>query len=97
MRVMKIETILPLLSEMPTAVLTAGQMILPELPMWLTRILIAPYWFSSCANPWLTIALVRPFRRRFVEIISTAKMKAHDQIELQRSSLRRTTTVQAIR
>uniref|UniRef100_A0A914WFS7 Uncharacterized protein n=1 Tax=Plectus sambesii TaxID=2011161 RepID=A0A914WFS7_9BILA len=55
MIVMKVETLLPLIAEMPTAILTAGQMVLPELPMWLTRVLVGPYWFASCVNPWLTI------------------------------------------
>jgi hypothetical protein len=96
MRVMKIETILPLLTESPVIILTGGQMFLPVLPMWLTRLLVAPYWLAACSTPWLTIALVRPFRRRFVQLISKAKMKTHHQDELPRISItiRRSATVQ---
>jgi hypothetical protein len=99
MRVMHIETILPLLTESPVIILTAGQMVLPELPMWGTRLLVAPYWIAMCVMPWLTIGLIRPFRRRFVELMSKAGMMALDEIELRAPPpvRRRTTTVQEMR
>jgi hypothetical protein len=93
MRLMKIGTILPLLTETPVVLLTACQVILP---MWVSRLLVAPYFIPMCAIPWLTISMLRPFRRRFVKLISKLKMTAPQEIELRAPRLirRRTTTVQ---
>uniref|UniRef100_A0A914WEG6 G-protein coupled receptors family 1 profile domain-containing protein n=1 Tax=Plectus sambesii TaxID=2011161 RepID=A0A914WEG6_9BILA len=73
MRVVKIVTLVPLTVATPCLVLTGGQMILPQLPMWINRLLISPYLMSSAANPWLTIGVVRQFRVRFLELVSCFK------------------------
>uniref|UniRef100_A0A914ULU9 G-protein coupled receptors family 1 profile domain-containing protein n=1 Tax=Plectus sambesii TaxID=2011161 RepID=A0A914ULU9_9BILA len=73
MRVVKIVTLVPLIVATPCVILSAGQMILPQLPMWINRLLISPFLLSSAANPWLTIGLVRQFRVRFLELVSKAK------------------------
>uniref|UniRef100_A0A914V5H9 G-protein coupled receptors family 1 profile domain-containing protein n=1 Tax=Plectus sambesii TaxID=2011161 RepID=A0A914V5H9_9BILA len=73
MRVMKIVTLMPLFLDGPVVILSAGQMLLPEMPMWINRALVMPYFLSSAANPWLTIALVRQFRARFTQLLFSAK------------------------
>jgi hypothetical protein len=37
--------------------------------MWLKRALEVPYMLMAVANPWLTISLVRPFRRRALNLL----------------------------
>uniref|UniRef100_A0A914UQ93 G-protein coupled receptors family 1 profile domain-containing protein n=1 Tax=Plectus sambesii TaxID=2011161 RepID=A0A914UQ93_9BILA len=73
MRVTKIITLLPLFTNAPSVILTAGQMFLPVTPMWINRLILAPYFLSNAANPWLTIGLIRPFRVRFLQLVSSAE------------------------
>uniref|UniRef100_A0A914X084 G-protein coupled receptors family 1 profile domain-containing protein n=1 Tax=Plectus sambesii TaxID=2011161 RepID=A0A914X084_9BILA len=73
MRVTKIVTLLPLFTVTPVAILSAGQMILPVTPMWINRLLVTPYFLSSAANSWLTIGLIRQYRVRFLQLVSSAK------------------------
>jgi hypothetical protein len=80
MRFMKIVTILPMFTASPTMILSAGQMIPPELPMWVNRLLVVPYFIPPCANPWLTIGLMRPFRKRFRELLICSKSNTVEQI-----------------
>uniref|UniRef100_A0A914WX80 G-protein coupled receptors family 1 profile domain-containing protein n=1 Tax=Plectus sambesii TaxID=2011161 RepID=A0A914WX80_9BILA len=92
MRVVKIFTLIPICTMTPTAILTAGQMILPVMPMWINRLLIAPYFFSSVTNPWLTIALIGQFRVRFLELASNAKAvypKTIDRLKSRSNTVRR--------
>uniref|UniRef100_A0A914X8Z2 G-protein coupled receptors family 1 profile domain-containing protein n=1 Tax=Plectus sambesii TaxID=2011161 RepID=A0A914X8Z2_9BILA len=46
-----------------------GKKLFSELSMELKRILTAPYWLSSIANPWLTVILVQPFRHRILHLL----------------------------
>uniref|UniRef100_A0A914UND3 G-protein coupled receptors family 1 profile domain-containing protein n=1 Tax=Plectus sambesii TaxID=2011161 RepID=A0A914UND3_9BILA len=73
MRVMKIVTLMPAFLDGPVMTLTAMQMLLPEMPMWINRALVVPYFLSSAANPWLTIALVKQFRVSFLQLLFNAK------------------------
>uniref|UniRef100_A0A914W8Q7 G-protein coupled receptors family 1 profile domain-containing protein n=1 Tax=Plectus sambesii TaxID=2011161 RepID=A0A914W8Q7_9BILA len=72
-RVMKIVTLFPLCTMTPAGVLTAGQTFLPEMPMWINRLLLVPYYLPSAANPWLTIGLIKIYRVRFLQVVSHAK------------------------
>uniref|UniRef100_A0A914V819 G-protein coupled receptors family 1 profile domain-containing protein n=1 Tax=Plectus sambesii TaxID=2011161 RepID=A0A914V819_9BILA len=73
MRVMKIVTLMPAFLDGPVMILTATQMLLPEMPMWINRALCLSYFLSSAANPWLTIALVKQFRVSFLRLWFNAK------------------------
>jgi hypothetical protein len=99
MRVMKIVTLIPLFLATPVIVLTSGQMILPELPMWIKRLLIVPYFISAAATPWLNISLLRPFRRRFLQFLHFTKVVTVERIvELRMNSIVNSrTNVQEIR
>uniref|UniRef100_A0A914V7F9 G-protein coupled receptors family 1 profile domain-containing protein n=1 Tax=Plectus sambesii TaxID=2011161 RepID=A0A914V7F9_9BILA len=73
MRVMKIVTLMPVLLDGPVVILSAGQMLLPKMPMWINRALVMPYFLSSAANPWLTIAFVKQFQASFLQLLFNAK------------------------
>uniref|UniRef100_A0A914UYB0 G-protein coupled receptors family 1 profile domain-containing protein n=1 Tax=Plectus sambesii TaxID=2011161 RepID=A0A914UYB0_9BILA len=69
MLMMKLIIVVPLVLSVVPITLSTGQMILPELPMWLKRILIAPYYVSNAVDPWLTIFLVQPIRQRALQLL----------------------------
>jgi hypothetical protein len=69
MRLMKIVILIPVFLASPAIMLTGGQMFLPELPMWIKRLIVVPYFLSAAATPWLTISLLKPFRRRFINFL----------------------------
>uniref|UniRef100_A0A914VRQ9 G-protein coupled receptors family 1 profile domain-containing protein n=1 Tax=Plectus sambesii TaxID=2011161 RepID=A0A914VRQ9_9BILA len=81
MRVMKIVTLMPAILDGPVMTLTAAQMVLPEMPMWINRVLIVPYFLSSAANPWLTIALVKQFRVSFLQLLFSMKSTVNRNVE----------------
>uniref|UniRef100_A0A914W7U4 G-protein coupled receptors family 1 profile domain-containing protein n=1 Tax=Plectus sambesii TaxID=2011161 RepID=A0A914W7U4_9BILA len=76
MKLMKAVTIVPMVTATPAVILGGGQMLFPELPMWIRRALISAYFISSAANPWLTILLVRPFRTRFRQLFCGGKVES---------------------
>uniref|UniRef100_A0A914W2I3 G-protein coupled receptors family 1 profile domain-containing protein n=1 Tax=Plectus sambesii TaxID=2011161 RepID=A0A914W2I3_9BILA len=81
MRVMKIVTLMPAILDGPVMTLTAAQMLLPEMPMWINRVLIVPYFLSSAANPWLTIALVKQFRVSFLQLLFSVKSTVNRNVD----------------
>uniref|UniRef100_A0A914V3W7 G-protein coupled receptors family 1 profile domain-containing protein n=1 Tax=Plectus sambesii TaxID=2011161 RepID=A0A914V3W7_9BILA len=92
MKFTKIAMLLPLFTASPVVVLSAGQMILPELPMWLNRLLVAPYFIPPCANPWLTVALIKPIRKRYRELIACFRTNIVQEIDNRRWSNQTMTT-----
>uniref|UniRef100_A0A914WM04 G-protein coupled receptors family 1 profile domain-containing protein n=1 Tax=Plectus sambesii TaxID=2011161 RepID=A0A914WM04_9BILA len=76
MRYSSIVTIIPVVVCSPGTFLSSCQKFLPVISMELKRILTAPYWLSSIANPWLTIILVRPFRHRVLDLLRKAGVLA---------------------
>jgi hypothetical protein len=77
MRVMKIVTLIPIFCMLPVAILTSAQMLLTFMPISLNRLLVVPYFWSAACTPWLTIRMLKPFRRRFIQVIRTAKTIAN--------------------
>uniref|UniRef100_A0A914WSF9 G-protein coupled receptors family 1 profile domain-containing protein n=1 Tax=Plectus sambesii TaxID=2011161 RepID=A0A914WSF9_9BILA len=74
MRLVAITAILPLICNSPTLLLSGGQWFIPDvMPMWLKRILVLPVFIPPMVGPWLTLLLLRPFKKRFNEKVM-AKM-----------------------
>lgn len=73
MYAMRVVTVLPAIAGGPVVCMTGGQMLLSSVPMWVSRLLVLPNFVTSCANPWLTITLVRPFQQRFYCLIGKLK------------------------
>jgi hypothetical protein len=42
--------------------------------MWVKRALTVPYFLSSVVNPWLSICLLSPFRRRVLKLLRKIKI-----------------------
>uniref|UniRef100_A0A914WVE2 G-protein coupled receptors family 1 profile domain-containing protein n=1 Tax=Plectus sambesii TaxID=2011161 RepID=A0A914WVE2_9BILA len=81
MTVTKIITLIPVFLAWPGVTLTALQMILPEMPMWVKRVITVPYFLSSVANPWLTMALVRPFRQRLLQLLRSSTVSVTESTD----------------
>uniref|UniRef100_A0A914UXJ7 G-protein coupled receptors family 1 profile domain-containing protein n=1 Tax=Plectus sambesii TaxID=2011161 RepID=A0A914UXJ7_9BILA len=86
MLMIKLIVIVPLVFNTTSLLLGWGQAFFPEMPMWLRRILISPYYVSNVVDPWLTIILVQPIRRRALQLLR--KFKATASVSVQRAPVR---------
>uniref|UniRef100_A0A914XJ00 G-protein coupled receptors family 1 profile domain-containing protein n=1 Tax=Plectus sambesii TaxID=2011161 RepID=A0A914XJ00_9BILA len=68
--------VVPLVLGTVPMLLSAGQLFLPELPMWIKRVNVVPYLMSNAADPWLTIYSVRPIRHRISQLLCRSKDNA---------------------
>lgn len=56
-------SIVPAFAQMPTVICKMLQCFLPPLNVWLTRLLTAPFVSTSAANGYITLYLVRDYRK----------------------------------